>query len=157
MPVFYGGAYIRVKRQKLWLFSQKISIIYVWKCSKCTSASVSISCMVIKKNVKIKHINTNLLKGLSGYPWFIVKHIPDFDSLQLSQKTQFQNTLTYQNLFRLNIFAIYFPLKLIVFTVQIFSIITFSLYQTKVIFAFMKRTDVDHFYHKCVIEYWLIH
>ena len=25
-----------------------------------------------------------------------VKYIPDFDSLQLSQKTQFQNTLTYQ-------------------------------------------------------------
>ena len=25
-----------------------------------------------------------------------VKHNPDFDSLQLSQKTQFQNTLTYQ-------------------------------------------------------------
>ena len=25
-----------------------------------------------------------------------VKYIPDFHSLQLSQKTQFQNTLTYQ-------------------------------------------------------------
>ena len=82
-----------------------------------------------------------------------MKHIPDFDSLQLSQKTQFQNTLTYQNLFRLNIFAIYFQLKFIVFTVHIFLITTFSLYQTKVIFAFLKRIDVDHFYHKFVIEY----
>ena len=82
-----------------------------------------------------------------------VKHIPDFDSLQLSQKTQFQNTLTYQNLFRLNISAIYFQLKLVVFTINIFSITTFSLYQTKVIFAFMKRIDVDHFYHKYIIEY----
>ena len=82
-----------------------------------------------------------------------MKHIPDFISLRLLQKTQFQNTLTYQNLFRLNISAIYFQLKLIVFTVHIFSITTFSLYQTKVIFAFMKRIDVDHFYHKCVIEY----
>ena len=77
-----------------------------------------------------------------------VKHIPDFDSLQLTQKTQFQHTLTYQNLFRLNIFAIYFQLKLIVFTVHIFSITTFSLYQTKVTFAFMKRIDVDRFYYK---------
>ena len=82
-----------------------------------------------------------------------LKHIPDFDSLQLSQKTQFQNTLTYQNLFRLNIFAIYFQLKLIVFTIHVFSIATFSLYQTKGIFAFMKRNDVDHFYHKYVIGY----
>ena len=72
------------------------------------------------------------------------------------KKTQFQNTLTYQNLFRLNIFAIYFPLKLIVFTVHIFSIRTFSLYQTKIIFAFMKRIDVDHFYHEYVIDIdWL--
>ena len=82
-----------------------------------------------------------------------MKHIPDFDSLQLKQKTQFQDTLTHQNLFRLNIFAIYFQLKLIVFTIHVFSIATFSLYQTKGIFAFMKRNDVDHFYHKYVIGY----
>ena len=45
--------------------------------------------------------------------------------------------LTNTNLFR-NILAMYFPLKLIFFPVHIFSIRTFSLYQTKVIFAFMK-------------------
>ena len=45
---------------------QKISIINVWKGSKFTSAAVSISCIVIKKNAKIKYINTNLLKDLSG-------------------------------------------------------------------------------------------
>ena len=84
-------------------------------------------------------------------PIFLVKHIPDFDSLQLSQKTQFQNILTYQ-MFR----AIFSPLKLIVFTVHIFLIRTFSLYQTKIIFAFMKRIDVDHFYHYTSLNiYWL--
>ena len=58
-------------------FHQKISITYVWKGSKCTSAAVSISCIVIKKNVKIKLINADLFKDFSGnthlretYPWF---------------------------------------------------------------------------------------
>ena len=82
-----------------------------------------------------------------------VKHIPDFDSLQLSQKNQFQIHSITKNLFRLNIFAIYFPLKLIFFTVRTFSIRTFSLDQVKVIFAFIERIDVDHSYHKCTIEY----
>ena len=136
------------------LFSQKISIIYVWKGSKYTSAAVSISCIVIKKNVKISHTNTNLFKDFSANTLY-VKHIPDF--LQLSQKqTNLKIHSLTKNFFRLNIFAIYFPLKLIVFTVHIFSIRTFSLYQMKVTFTFMKRIDVDHFYHECVIEYWLI-
>ena len=69
------------------------------------------------------------------------------------QKIGFKIHELTKNLFRLNIFEIYLPLKLIVFTVHIFSIITFSLYQTKIIFAFRKRINVDHFYHKCVIEY----
>ena len=47
-------------------FRKKLSIIYVWKDSKCTSAAVSISCIVIKKDVKIKHINANLFKDFSG-------------------------------------------------------------------------------------------
>ena len=55
-----------------------------------------------------------------------VKHIPDFDFLQLSQKKLFQNTLNYQGLI-FKIFAIYFSLKLIFFTVHIFSSRTFSL------------------------------
>ena len=83
-----------------------------------------------------------------------VKHIPDFDSLQPSQKkSNFKIHSLTKNLLRLNIFAIYFPLNLIFFTVHIFSIRTFSLYQTKVIFAFIKRIDLDHFCHKCAIEY----
>ena len=45
---------------------RKISIINVWKGSKCTSAAVSISCIVIKKYVKIKYINTSLFKDLLG-------------------------------------------------------------------------------------------
>ena len=136
-------------------------MIYIWKGCKCTSAAVSISFIIIKKKCEDKAYQYQFLQGfIRKYTY--VKHrihlreYPDSASLQLSQKAQFQNTLTYQNLFRLDIFAIYFPLKLIVFTVHIFSIRTFSLYQTKVIFAFMKRIDVDHFYHKCVIEYWLI-
>ena len=84
-------------------------------------------------------------------PTFLVKHIPDFDSLQLSQKTHFQNILTYQMFC-----AIFSPLKLMVFTVHSFPIRTFSLYQMKIIFAFMKIIDVDHFYHYYVIEYLLI-
>ena len=49
------------------LFSQKISIIYVWKSFKYSSAAVSISCIVIKKHVKIKHTNTiNLFNDFSG-------------------------------------------------------------------------------------------
>ena len=76
---------------------------------------------------------TPLMAASERFIWeyISVKHIPDFNSLQFSQKTQFQNTLTYQNLFRLNIFAIYFQLKLILFTVHIFSITTFSLYQNE--------------------------
>ena len=102
--------------------------------------SIPISSRIYQENTYVKH-------GIH------LREHPDFDSLQLSQKAQFQNTLTYQNLFRLDIFTIYFPLKPIVFTVHVFSIRTFSLNQTKVIFAFMKRNDVDHFYHKYVIEY----
>ena len=111
-----------------------------------------------KKKCEDKAYQYQFLQGFFR-KYTYVKHgihlseYPDFDSLQLSQKAQFQNTLTYQNLFRLDIFTIYFPLKLIVFTVHVFSIRTFSLNQTKVIFAFMKRNDVDHFYHKYVIEY----
>ena len=76
-----------------------------------------------------------------------MKHVPDFDSLQLSQKIQSQNTLLTKKLFRLNIFAIYFPLKLIVFAVHIFSIRTFSLYQTKelvlIIFIINASLNID--------------
>ena len=67
------------------------------------------------------------------------KHIPDFDSLQLSQKLSFKIHKLAKNLFRLNIFTIYFPLKLIVFTVHIFSIWTFSLYQTKLLLLSWKE------------------
>ena len=121
----------------------------------CTTAAVSISCIVIKKNVKIKHINTNLFKDLPGntLTWNISLMLTPYSS---HKKLSFKIYWLTKNLFRLNIFAIYFPLKLIIFTVHIISIRTFSLYQTKVIFAFVKRTDVDHFYRKCVIEYWLI-
>ena len=119
------------------------------------------SCMYFmhcnKKNVKIKYTNTNLFKDLSGntLAWNISLILTPYNSHN-TKKRSFKIHWLTRNLFRLNIFAIYFPLKLIVFTVHIFSIRTFSLYQTKVIFAFMKRIDVDHFYHKCVIEYWLI-
>ena len=34
--------------------------------SRYTSVAVSISCIVIKKHMKIKHTNTNLFKDFSG-------------------------------------------------------------------------------------------
>ena len=135
MPVFYDGAFIRVKSQKpLKLFSQKIPIIYIWKGSKHNSAAVSISCIITKKTWG------NTLTWNISWIWFLTT----------------QNTLIYQRhslSFRINLFAIYFPLKPVLFTVHILLIRTFSLYQTKVIFAFIKRIDVDHYYHKCAIEY----
>ena len=45
------------------------------------------------------------------YPWF---------PTTLTKTNQFENTFTYQILFRLNIFAINFSLKLIFFTVQMY-------------------------------------
>ena len=76
MPVFYDGPYIRVKRQKLEPFSQKISIIYVWKGSKSTSEAVSISCIVIKKmwrwSISIT-ICSKIYQGIhlyETYSWF---------------------------------------------------------------------------------------
>ena len=136
---------------------QKSTSIYVWKCSKYTSEAVSISCIAIKKNMKISYTNTYLFKDFSAniatLKWSITL-IPY--SLQPSQKrTNLNKTLTSRNLFRLNIYSIYFPLKRIFFTVHVsFLIRTFSLYQKKTIPAFIKRI-ADHFYHKCGIEYWL--
>ena len=51
-------------------------------------------CALLLKNVMIKHIIADLFKIYQGKKTYM-KHIPDFDSLQFSQKTQFQNTLTY--------------------------------------------------------------
>ena len=45
---------------------KKGSTIYVWKGSKYTSAAVSISYIVIKKNLKISRTNTSLFKDFSG-------------------------------------------------------------------------------------------
>ena len=96
-------------------FCDKSSNMYVGKGSKYISAAVSISCIVIKKNVKISRTNTNLFKEFSTNTLYL-KHI-----LQLSQK---QNNLNInsltKNFLRLNIFAIYFPLKLIFFTIQMY-------------------------------------
>ena len=104
-----------------------------------------------------------LLLNLSGntLTWNISLILTPYNS---HKKVSFKIHKLTKNLFRLNIFAIYFPPKLIVFIVHIFTIRAFSLYQTKVIFAFMKKTDVAfmkktdvyHFYRKCIIEHWLI-
>ena len=103
MPVFYDGAFIRVKSQKvLTIFAKTLN----------------------------HNASTNLLKGFSGntLTWNIFLILIPYKS---QKKNQFQNTFTYKNLVRLNIFVIYLPLKLIFFIVHIFSIRTFSLYQTK--------------------------
>ena len=85
-----------------------------------------------------------LLLDLSGntLTWNISLILTPYNS---HKKLSFKIHKLTKNLFRLNIFAIYFPLKLVVFIVHLFSIRAVSLYQTKVIFAFMKKADVDHF------------
>ena len=103
----------------------------------------------LRKRENKPHQYQSVQRFFSEYTY--VKHISD--SLQLSKKqTNLKSHSLTKNFFRLNIFAIYFLLKLIFFIVHIFSIRTFSLYQTKVIIAFIKKI-VDHFYHKCAIEY----
>ena len=99
--------------------------------------------------MKIKHINTNPFKDFSGntLTWNISLILISYNSYK---KNQFQIDSLTKKLFRLNIFAMYFPLKLIFFTHRPY------LYKAKVIFAFMKRIDVEHFCHKCAIEYWLL-
>ena len=128
MPVFYDEAFTRVKSQKLLTFFTDTH----------PDEDKAYQYQFVQRFFR---------------EYTYVKHIPDFDSLQLSQKNQFQIHSITKNLFRLNIFAIYFPLKLIFFTVRTFSIRTFSLDQVKVIFAVIERIDVDHSYHKCAIEY----
>ena len=58
--------------------------------SKYTSATVSISCIVIKKCEDKAYVQ----KIFGEYTY--VKHIPHFNSLQPSHKNQLQNTFTYQ-------------------------------------------------------------
>ena len=101
-------------------FCKKSSNIYVGKGSKYISAAVSISCILIKKkkNVKISDTNTNLFKDFSANT-LCVKHIPGFPQLSQKQTNLKIHALT-KNFFRLNIFAIYFSLKLIFFTVQMY-------------------------------------
>ena len=107
--------------------------------------------IVIKKREDKPYQYQSVQRFFSEYTY--VKHIRD--SLQLSQKQSNLkiHSLT-KNFFRLNIFAIYFSLKLMFFTVHMSFFIsrTFSLSQKKVILAFIKRI-VDHFYHKCAFDY----
>ena len=65
---------------------------------------------LLLKNVKISRTSTNLFKYFSANTLY-VKHIPD--SLQLLQKqTNLKIYSLTKNVFKLNIFAIYFRLKL---------------------------------------------
>ena len=95
--------------------------------------------------MKISHTNTNLFKDFSANT-LCVKHIPDF--LQLSQR---ENNLKIhsltKNLFRLNIFVIYFSLKFIIFTVQMYLFGLKSLSLSKESWLAFIKIIVDHFYH----------
>ena len=73
-----------------------------------------ISCIVIKKKkCEDKACQyQSVQRFITEY--FCVKHIPDFDSLQhsqVSQKTQFQNTLTYPKPNSAKHFCDIFPTK----------------------------------------------
>ena len=68
-------------------------------------------CIVIKKNLKIKPYQYQSFFSKYTFP----------DSLQLSQKqTNLKKHSLTKNFFRLNIFAIYFPVNLIFFTAQMY-------------------------------------
>ena len=138
------------------LLSQKISIIYVWKSAKYTSVAVTISCIVIKKHVKIKHTNTNPFKDFSRntLPWNISLILIPYNSLTKKKSSYFKIHSLTKNLFRLNILAIYLPLKLFFLIVHIFSIRNFFIKWK--LFLLSWNEDVDRFYHECAIEYWLI-
>ena len=127
-------------RAKSRLISQKISITYVWKSSKYTSAVVSISCTVIKKHVKIKHTSINLFKDFLGntLPWSISLIFIPYDSHK--KKINFKRHSLTKHLFRLNIFAIYLPLKLILFIVHIFSIRAFFIKQKLFLLSWKELT-----------------
>ena len=53
------------------------------------STAVSISCIVIRKDLKIKHTNTNLFKDFSGESLILI-------SYNSCKKNLFQNTFIYQ-------------------------------------------------------------
>ena len=60
---------------------------------KYSSAAVSILCIVIKKCEDKAYQYQSVQRFFREFTY--VRDIPDFDSLQVSQKTQFQNRLTY--------------------------------------------------------------
>ena len=75
------------------------------KVSKYISAAISILCIVIKKREDKAYQHQSFQRFFGDYT--NVKHIPDSDSLQLSQKQiNFKIHSLTKNLFRLNIFAI---------------------------------------------------
>ena len=91
-----------------------------------------------------------LLLDLSGntLTWNISLILTPYNS---HKKLSFKTHKLTKNLFRLTF-------------LQYISHFAIFPIQTKVIFAFIKKTDVafmkktgvDHFYRKCIIEYWLI-
>ena len=73
----------------------------------------------------MKHANTSVFKDFSGntLKWNISLILISYNSLT-EKKINFKIHSLTKSLFRLNIFAIYLPLKLIFFIVHIFSIRT---------------------------------
>ena len=95
--------------------------------------------------MKKSHTNTNLFKDFPANT-LCVKHIPDF--LQLPQKqTNLKIHSLTKKFFRLNIFAIYFSLKLIFFTVQIYLFDLKFLCLSKESWLAFIKIIADDFYH----------
>ena len=95
--------------------------------------------------MKISDTNTNLFKDFSANT-LCVKHIPGFPQLSQKQTNLKIHALT-KNFFRLNIFAIYFSLKLIFFTVQMYLFESKFLSLCKENWLAFIKIIVDHFYH----------
>ena len=125
MPVFYDGAFIRVMSQKLFIFAKNLnhiclngfyihlcSCIYFMHCNQKNMRRWSMPIPMCPKIFQGIHLSET-------YPWFWF-----LTTLSQKKKINFKIHSLTKSLFRLKIFAIYLPLKLIFFIVHIFSIRT---------------------------------
>ena len=136
------------------LSSQKSSSVYVWKSSKYTSADVSISSIVIKKCEDKPYEYKSVQRFVSEYtlrevyPWFPTTLTKNTFTLKIHSLIKNCYPKHFCNIFPTKTHLFHRPYLT-------FLIRSFSLYQKNVTLAFIKRI-VDHFYHKCATEYWLV-
>ena len=109
--------------------------------SKYTSGAVSISCIVIKKREDKLYWYESVQEFYSEYS--LRKTYPWFPTALT--KTNLEMYSFTKNLFRLNIFAIYFSLKLIFFTVRICHLIKRKKVTVGLLAVFYKRNWMNEY------------